>query len=95
MKLSFDRLVIDQEPKLLLFTTEPYVVYLRTGFIVAADVLVSYKNIKSEKTLLISAQSLSDQLMKRMVECNNLLTGIEVWVYKLGPEKTSKYIVED
>lgn len=95
MKLSFDRLVVDQEPKLILFTTEPYVVHMRTGFTVAADVLVSYKNIKTEKTLLISAQSLTDQLMTRMSECNNLLTGVEVWIYKSGPEKTSKYIVED
>lgn len=95
MKLSFDRLVIDQEPKLILFTTEPYVIYMRIGFTVAADILVSYKNIKSEKTLLISAQSLTDQLMTRMNECNNLLTGVEVWIYKSGPERTSKYIVED
>lgn len=95
MKASFDRLVIDQEPKLLLFTSEPYVVHMRTGFTVAADVLVSYKNIKSEKTLLISAQSLTDQLMERMAESNHLLTGIEVWVYKSGPERISKYIVEE
>jgi hypothetical protein len=95
MKLSFDRLVIDQEPKLILFTSEPYVVHMRTGFTVAADVLVSYKNMKSEKTLLISAQSLTDQLMTRISECNNLLTGVEVWIYKSGPEKISKYVVED
>jgi len=95
MNLTFDRLVVDQEPRLLLFTSEPYVVYMRTGFTVAADVLISNKATKQEKTLLISAQSLSEQLMIRMADCNNLLTGIEVWVYKSGPERTSKYLVED
>ena len=95
MKLRFDRLVIDQEPKSLLFISEPYVVHMRTGFSVAADVLLTYKKIKAEKTLLLSAQSLSDQLLKRIEENNNMLYGVEVWVYKAGSEKMSKYIVED
>lgn len=95
MKLLFDRLVIDQEPKHLLFTSEPYVVHLRTGFTVAADVLVGVKAQKVEKSLLISAQSLSDGLMERIRQNNSSLIGIEVWLYKAGAERTAKYIVED
>lgn len=96
MNLSFDRIVIDQEPKHLLFTSEPYVVHLRTGLTVAADVIVGTNSQnKTEKSILLSSQTLSDGLVARMKENNSKLAGVEVWVYKAGPEKTSKYIVED
>lgn len=78
-----------------MFSSNPYVVYMRTGFTVAADVLYTYKGVRVDKTLLLSAQSLSDQLILRMAENNDSLIGIEVWVYKSGAERMSKYLVED
>lgn len=95
MQLNFDRLVVDQEPNSLLFTSEPYVVNLKTGFTVAADVIISKANLKIEKTVLLGAQSLTGPLFERMLLNYNKLSGIEVWIYKSGADKTSKYIVED
>lgn len=95
MKLNHDRLVIDEEPKSVLFIGEPYVVHMRTGFTVAADLIVNKVGVKAEKSLLISAQSLSDALLERIIQNGGKLAGIEVWLYKSGPERTSKYIVED
>jgi hypothetical protein len=43
----------------------------------------------------LGAQSLSLPLFERMADNKNKLTGIEVWIYKDGSERTSKYIVED
>ena len=76
-----------------MFTSEPYVVQLKTGFVVAADLII--QKTKKEKTLLLGAQSLSLPLFERMADNKNKLTGIEVWIYKDGSERTSKYIVED
>lgn len=95
MKLAHDRLVIDEEPKNILFVSEPYVVHMRTGFTVAANVVISKSGLKADKTLLLSAQSLSDGLLPRMMENGGMLSGVEVWIYKSGPERTSKYIIED
>jgi hypothetical protein len=93
VNINFDRLVVDQEPHYIMFTSEPYVVQLKTGFVVAADLII--QKTKKEKTLLLGAQSLSLPLFERMADNKNKLTGIEVWIYKDGSERTSKYIVED
>ena len=57
--------------------------------------VVEFQKTKKEKTLLLGAQSLSLPLFERMADNKNKLTGIEVWIYKDGSERTSKYIVED
>ena len=95
MKLNFERLVFDQEPISLLFISEPYIVNLKTGFTVAADVIMQKVNFKVEKTVLLGAQSLTAPLFERMLSNRNNLSGIEVWIYKSGVDKTSKYIEED
>lgn len=95
MKNRFDRLVIDLEPKSIIFTSEPYVVYTKTGFSVAADIIINLMGSKVEKSLLLGAKSLADPLLERMLQNAGRLSGIEVWIYKSGTERTAKYIVED
>lgn len=93
--LNFERLVINEVPIRVIFSTEPYVVATVTGFTVAADVLTVKGKLRFEKTLLIGSKSLSDELKSRVVENNNSLTGVEVLIRKESSEKTAKYLVED
>lgn len=93
MKINYDRFIVDQEPHYVMFTGEPYVVALKTGFVVAADLIIL--KTKIEKTILLGAQSLCLPLYEKIADNNNKLAGIECWIYKDGPERTSKYIVED
>jgi hypothetical protein len=95
MNLNHERLVIDQEPRRLLFSSEPYPVLLKTGMTVAADVILHKGKSRVNKSLIISPYSLANPLTIRMIENSNKLTGIELWIYKSGSEKTSSYVVED
>lgn len=95
MKLRFERLIVDTEPQHCLFTSEPYVVFTRAGFTVAADVLIRKPHQSIERSVLIAPQSLSTPLMDRIASNSFRLTGIEVWIYKDGQERTARYRVED
>lgn len=94
MELNFDRLVFDQEPCRLLFTSQPYPVLLKTGFTVAADVIHIKNGKKTERSIIIAARSLAENLKYLIIDNSNSLVGIEVWMYKSGPEKTSSYVIE-
>ena len=95
MEMTYPRLTIDMEPCNIQFLGEPYVVLLKTGFTVAADVMLKKGPKKSEMTLLISAKSIADFLKLRIDENGGKLSGLQVWIYKSGAEKTSKYVIED
>jgi hypothetical protein len=95
MNFNHERLIIDQEPCKVIFSSEPYPVLLKTGLTVVADVIVNKARSKSERSLIISPLSLAKPLVMRIGDNSNKLSGIEVWIYKSGPDKTSAYIVED
>ena len=95
MEFKHDRIIVEQEPVNVLFLTEPYPVLLRTGFVVAADVSLRISTSKVERSIIISSYSLANGLRQRINENNNMLSGVQVWIYKSGPEKTAAYIVED
>lgn len=69
--------------------------FTKAGFTVAADVLIKKPHKSLERSVLISPQSLSTPLLDRMSNNNYRLTGVEVWIYKDGQERTSRYKVED
>ena len=95
MDFKHDRLVIEQEPVHVLFLSEPYPVLLKTGYVVAADVSLRVATRKVERSIIISSYSFANGLRQRINENNKVLSGIQVWLYKSGPEKTASYVVED
>jgi hypothetical protein len=95
MNFNHERLIVDQEPCKVIFSSEPYPVLLKTGLVVAADVIINKARSKTERSLIISPLSLAKPLVMRINENSNMLCGIEVWIYKSGPDKTATFIVED
>lgn len=95
MEMLYPRLSIDMEPCNVLFISEPYAVLLKTGFTVAADIMYKKGSKKTEMTLLIAAKSIADSLKPRIIENGGKLSGLQVWIYKSGPERTSAYLIED
>lgn len=95
MELNFPRLIIDLEPCNVQFLSEPYPVLLKTGFTVAADVLLKKGMKKSEMSLLISAQSIAVVLKEKISDNSGKLSGIQLWIYKSGAERNSKYVLEE
>lgn len=95
MDMSYPRLTIDMEPCNIQFISEPYAVLLKTGFTVAADVVYKKGTKKSEMSLLIAAKSIAVSLKPRIDDNAGKLSGLQVWIYKSGLEKTSSYVIED
>ncbi len=95
MKFNYERLVIDQEPVRVLFSSEMYPVLLKTGLTVCADVIVLKGGKSLERSLIVSPLSLAKPLTCLMNSNQERLTGIEIWIYKSGPEKTSSYVIEE
>jgi hypothetical protein len=95
MKFNFERLVIDQEPTRVLFSSEIYPVLLKTGMTVSADVIIVKGSSTTERSLIVAPLSLAKPLTILMESNGDRLSGIEVWIYKSGPEKTSSYVVEE
>jgi hypothetical protein len=95
MKFNYERLIIDQEPVRVLFSSEMYPVLLKTGLTVCADVIVLKGGKSLERSLILSPLSLARPLNSLMEAGQGQLTGIEIWLYKSGPEKTSSYVVEE
>ena len=86
-----EHLKIDTEPKRLMATSEPYVIFNIRGYQPVLDV-VEYKTRK-QYYIYISAKSLGAGLFKLAEESDGKLLGCEFWVYKDGDEKTALYAV--
>jgi len=90
--IEYGRLTVDEEPLLIRFESELFILVTRRGYVPAA--LVYTVKTKKRFHILLSAQSLSEQLEPIRLSNNGRLLGIEVWVRKAGPDKMSKYILE-
>ena len=90
--LAKDRLKVDTEPRKLLVLCEPYVVYAFRGYQAVIDVLEARTG--REYQLFIGAKTLSNQLQRLVEENNDHFTGLEFWLRKADPSRTSAYIVE-
>lgn len=86
-------LKVDIEPKKILFTSEPYVIYTPFGYQAVADILEL--KLRHEYILYLSARSLARQLEVLRNEHSGQLKGLEVWIRKKSDDKKSEYIVED
>ncbi len=86
-------LKVDVEPLRLLVTSEPYVVYTVRGYQPVVNVIE--RKSRREYFLYISAQSISRSLEQLKVENGDRMLGLEFWLRKEGPEKTSKYVLEE
>lgn len=88
-----EALRVDVEPRRLLVTSEPYVVYSARGYQPVVDVLE--KKSRREYFLYLSAISLSHTLHVLQEENGGRTLGLEFWLRKESHEKTSKYILEE
>lgn len=86
-------LKIGVEPKRLLVTSNPYVMYSARGYVPILDVLEL--KTKKEYSIYVSAKSIASNLEQLRSENGGSLVGCEIWVRKAGPEKTAQYIVEE
>jgi hypothetical protein len=87
------QLKIELEPKRIMVTSEPYVVFTVRGYQAVVDVLET--RTKHEYYLFVSARSLAEPLEKLKEGNNGRLTGLEFWIWKDGPEKSARYVVEE
>ena len=92
-QLENPQLKIDIEPIKLMLTSNPYVVFSKRGYQVVIDVMDLKK--KRQHFIYISSFSLSQQIENLRLENGGAFIGIEFWIWKAGPEKFSKYIVEE
>ncbi len=90
--LKYDRIIIEFEPIKLQTISEPYVVCNAFGYTVAIDVFITKK--KKNRSLLLTARSLSNALESLREENNGSLLGLEFWISKESEEKKSKYMVK-
>ena len=90
---SKERLVIDIEPKLLVVISEAYVIYTVRGYQPVVDVMD--RKTKREYFLFISAVSITKPLEQLRNENGGKHKGLEFWIYKEGPDRSAKYILED
>jgi hypothetical protein len=93
MSLELSALKIDVEPKRLLITSEPYVIFTARGY--AAVVNVLEQRTKREFYLYIGAQSLSKPLEQFTRENSGRMLGLEFWIRKKDAAKLSPYVIED
>lgn len=87
------RLVIDQEPILVRFESEIFLLVTKRGYMPAARVLTI--KTKGRYYLLLGAQSICEQLEPIRKSNASKLLGVEVWISKSGPEKTARYVLEE
>ena len=93
MEPEHERLTIDEEPRRLLVTSEPYVIY--NGWQYQPVVDVFEKKTRKEYYIYISANSLSKALELLRGDNKGKMMGLEFWVHKEGPDKFAKFKVED
>ena len=87
-----DQLKVDTEPRHLLVTSEPYVIF--TGTIFLPAVTVYEKKKKKEWLLYIGAKSFSQPLFQLMSENMDTAIGLEFWIRKENDSKYAKYVLE-
>lgn len=78
---------------LLRFTSEPFVIYTRRGYAAAVDVMNVHTG--EEGYLLLSAQSLADQLHEIVDTRSGKFEGIALLIKKASKDKMSPYVVTD
>jgi len=87
-----ERIKVDIAPKKLRVESEPYVTFVGRNFVAVIDVL----DIKTgrEYFLIISAQSISQYLVRWQEENNGKLTHVEFWINKIGEERKAPFELE-
>lgn len=85
-------LKIDVEPKRLMASSEPYVIFSTRGYQPVLDVVE--RKTRRSHFIYISAKSLGVGLQRLAEENDGALLGCEFWIYKTGDEKTALYVVE-
>ena len=90
---TLEALKFDIEPKRILISSEPYVIYTVRGYQAVVDIIEMKR--KKEYLMYIGSASLAKPLELLIRENNNKATGLELWIRKETPEKTSKYIIEE
>lgn len=93
MNSDINVLKIDIEPKRLLITSEPYVVYTSRGYQAAINVIE--RKSRKEYFIYIGAQSLADVLERLREENFGKMLGLEFWIRKKDSSKFAGYVVEE
>lgn len=86
-------LKIDTEPRRLLVTSEPYVIYTRWGYQAVVDVFE--RRTKREYYIYLSPRSLALALETLRQENDGKTAGLEFWLRKRSEDKKSDYLLED
>jgi hypothetical protein len=86
-------LKIDVEPKQLLITSEPYVLFTGRGY--QAVVNVIERKSRREYFIYLGAQSLADALEKMRMVNSEKMVGLEFWIRKKDSSKFAGYVVEE
>ena len=93
MEPQHERLSIDGEPRRLLVTSEPYIIF--NGWQYQPVVNVFEKKSKKNYYIYISSKSLSRSLEVLRGENNGRMTGLEFWIHKESSDKKSKFILTE
>jgi hypothetical protein len=75
------------------FMSEPFVIYTRRGYAAAIDVMNVHTG--EEGYLLLSAQSLADQLHEIVASKAGKFEGTAVLIKKASKDRMSPYVVTD
>ena len=87
------QLKVDTEPKRLLVTSEPYVIFGTWGYQVVVDVFE--KRTKREYYIYLSARSLAKAIEVIRQDNGGKTTGLEFWLRKENDERSAPYILEE
>jgi len=93
MNDNISALKIDIEPKRLLITSEPYVIFTVRGYQAAVNVIE--RKTRREYFIYLSAQSLAVALQKMQEENSGKMLGLEFWVRRKDSTKFSGYVIEE
>lgn len=86
-------LKIDVEPKRLLITSEPYVVYTARGYQAVVDVFE--RKTRKQFFLYLGAASLSRALEQLRRDNSDAFVGLEFWLRKADSARMSPYVLEE
>jgi len=92
-KLAYPQLKVDTEPRRLLVTTEPYVVFTALGYQAAMDVYE--RKTKRHWSIYIGAVSISKSLCTLVNANAGSAIGLEFWINKESDNQKSKYILSE
>lgn len=91
--LNYTQLKLNTEPRRLLITSEPYVVFSSFGYQAAVDVYE--KKTKRHWSIYIGAVSFSKSLRTLATANSGSAIGLEFWIRKASEERNSKYLVSE